>query len=120
MSLEKLNRRFEEHVTIINQQDATAGSGGIAWISSGITGAKVVWMPDSKSFIWDENGRSVREMNVLQVSKTQWNKTPFEVGKTIIKKNGNLYRVVNAIDYRHLKPISCVEVEVVRMVKIVE
>lgn len=97
----KTNKKFEETVTVVNEQSPTRGSGGIAKITTPATqDIRMLMLPDNN--IYRElrrEGQFNYERVTAQISKDEMEKVDMIPGKTKIVWNGFTYKVVNITDY---------------------
>lgn len=115
-----VNKRFETKVTIINEETPIRMEGGLASIPTGmgVTG-NVLWLPHSRPFIWDENGRIIAERFIMQVRAELQETIPFKVGATQILKDGKTYRIVSELDYKAFDKFRLSEFMVVRRIDVI-
>jgi len=112
----KTSQKFEETVTVINEQTPIRGSGGIAVISDNTSQqVKMVMLPDITIHSEPRKGGQYSyERLYAQVSKDEIDDVDIIPGKTRVVWNGLEYRVVHIIDYTSKLLFRNVEIEMRR------
>jgi len=112
----KTQQKFEETVTVYNEQPPTRGSGGVAVISQGTaTGVRMLMLPDG--VIYREprkEGQYSYERVTAQISSEEMDKIDMIPGKTKVIWNGLTYKVMSIIDYRDKILFQNAEIELRR------
>jgi len=112
----KTQKKFEEKVTVVNENSPIRGDGGIAIITDNTsTGVKMVMLPDGQ--VYHENrkeGQFSYERVYAHVSKNEMDKTPIVPGRTKVIWNGLTYVVMEIIDYSNKLLFKNAEIELRR------
>lgn len=97
----KMSKKFEETVTVVNEQPPTRGSGGVAIITTPTTQEiRMMMLPDRNVFKEPrKEGQYNYERLIAHVSKDEIDKVEMIPGKTKVVWNGLTYKVVSIIDY---------------------
>ena len=112
----KMSKRFEETVTVVNEQSPVRGSGGIAIITTpSTTEIRMVMLPDRNVFKEPrKEGQYNYERLLAHVSKYEIDKVDMIPGKTKVVWNGLTYKVVSILDYTSKKLFRNAEIEMRR------
>lgn len=97
----KTSKKFEETVTVVNEQPPTRGSGGVAIITTPSTQEiQMMMLPDTNVFNEPKKeGQYNYERLFAHVNKDEMDKVDMIPGKTKVVWNGLTYKVVNIINY---------------------
>ena len=115
----KTQQKFEETVTVYNEQAPTRASGGVAVISDGTSqDIQMLMLPDN--IIHREprkEGQYSYERVTAQISKDELDKVSIIPGKTKIIWNGLTYKVMSMIDYTSKLYFQLAELELRRQLE---
>lgn len=114
----KTQTRFEENVTVINENTPTLSSGGVAIITNNTSvSLKMLILPDTSVFRESrKEGQYQYERLFAQVRKTEIEKASIIPGKTRIIWNGNTYKVFSKMDYTSKPKFKIAEIEMRRRI----
>ena len=114
----KTQKKFEETVTVLNEQSPTRGSGGISVIADGTTtGVRMLMLPDLNIHRETrKEGQYSYERVYAHISKGEMDKVDMIPGKTRVVWNGLTYKVMNILDYSSKILFQNAEIELRRQI----
>lgn len=112
----KTQKKFEETVTVLNEQNPTRASGGVAVISDGASqDIRMLMLPDGVMHRESrKEGQYAYERVTAQISSEEMDKVDMIPGKTRVVWNGLTYKVMSIIDYRDKILFQNAEIELRR------
>jgi len=116
----KIQKMFEENVTVINELEPVISSGGISTISydSGVT-IKMVMLPDENRYRENrKDGIYQYEKLFAHVRKDEMEKVEVIPGKSQVIWNGETYRVVTKLPYESKQMFQIAEIEMRRKIDV--
>jgi len=115
------NKWHEVEVSIYNEKDPTDLEGGKAIRDvTTLETARIFPLKEGTMFFHDEDGRFAAEGLKFQISKKQASDLSFtiEAGRTFIEYNGNTYRIVQVLDYTHVRQIRVTQCKSVKILNV--
>jgi hypothetical protein len=114
----KTQQKFEETVTVLNEQSPIRGSGGISVITDGTSKQiRMLMLPDLTIHRETrKEGQYSYERVYAHISKDEMDKVDMIPGKTRIVWNGLTYKVMNIVDYRSKILFQNAEIELRRQI----
>jgi len=115
------NKWHEVEVSIYNEEDPTDLEGGkaIREITTPKT-VRIFPIKEGTMFFHDGEGRFAGEGFKFQISKKQASELSFtiESGRTFIVYNGNTYRILQVLDYTHVRQIRLMQCKSVKILNV--
>lgn len=116
----KTQKRYEETITVRNEQIPQWSSGGIATVTvTGVVSIKAVMLPDDRKYKQSDDGDMLVDMMYAHVRKDEMAKADMIPGKTKIIWNGDTWRVIGIVDYRTKARWQNAEIQLVKHIGVV-